>query len=116
MSITTSLPESLVELVASLDPSQGVWIDGRGLPASHGALFTVEDPASGADICNVANGSVTEARAAVDAAHRAFPAWAATSARTRSEVLRRAFELMIADADRLAALISWENGKALSDA
>ena len=64
----------------------------------------------------MANGSTDDARAAVDAAAEAFPAWAAISPRERGEILRRTFELMIANTERMAALMSWENGKALSDA
>jgi len=64
----------------------------------------------------VADGSVDDAIAAVDAAAAAGPAWAATAPRERSEILRRAFELMTDRAGELAKLISLENGKALVDA
>ncbi|MFG2730416.1 NAD-dependent succinate-semialdehyde dehydrogenase [Streptomyces canus] len=57
-----------------------------------------------------------EARAAVDAAAAALTEWSGTPARVRSEVLRRAFELMVADTENLAGLIAWENGKSLADA
>jgi succinate-semialdehyde dehydrogenase/glutarate-semialdehyde dehydrogenase len=53
---------------------------------------------------------------AVDAAHRAFKGWAKTAPRVRGEILRKAFEIMVAEADRLAEIISRENGKVLSDA
>jgi succinate-semialdehyde dehydrogenase/glutarate-semialdehyde dehydrogenase len=53
---------------------------------------------------------------AVDAAHRAFKGWAKTSPRIRGEILRKAFEIMVIEADRLAEIISRENGKVLSDA
>ena len=64
----------------------------------------------------MADGTAVEATAAVDAAAAAFPAWAATAPRVRAEVLRRAFELIVADTERLAALIHSENGKSLDDA
>ena len=54
--------------------------------------------------------------AAIDAADRASASWAKTAPRVRSEILRKAFETMIAEADYLAELISKENGKALPDA
>jgi succinate-semialdehyde dehydrogenase/glutarate-semialdehyde dehydrogenase len=52
----------------------------------------------------------------VDAAHRAFKGWAKTAPRVRGEILRKAFEIMVAESDRLAEIISRENGKVLSDA
>jgi succinate-semialdehyde dehydrogenase/glutarate-semialdehyde dehydrogenase len=53
---------------------------------------------------------------AVDAADRAFKSWAKTAPRVRGEILRKAFEIMVAEADRLAEIISRENGKVLTDA
>jgi succinate-semialdehyde dehydrogenase/glutarate-semialdehyde dehydrogenase len=83
---------------------------------SSAARFDVLDPATGDVLASVADGSVDDAIAAVDAAAAAGPAWAATAPRERSEILRRAFELMTARAGELAKLISLENGKALVDA
>jgi succinate-semialdehyde dehydrogenase/glutarate-semialdehyde dehydrogenase len=91
-------------------------VGGRKLSAANGSSFGVDDPATGELIATVADGSAVEAAAAVDAASAAFGAWSRTAPRVRSDVLRRAFDLMVADAERLAALISWENGKALADA
>ncbi|MFZ9903671.1 MAG: aldehyde dehydrogenase family protein, partial [Ilumatobacteraceae bacterium] len=54
--------------------------------------------------------------AAVDTAHDAFPAWRTTAPRVRAEVLRKAFELMVAEHDALSRLIVRENGKVLADA
>ncbi|WP_457255196.1 NAD-dependent succinate-semialdehyde dehydrogenase [Pedococcus sp. P5_B7] len=78
--------------------------------------FGVVDPATGNTVCDLPDRGPADATAAVDAAHAVFPHWARTAPRVRSEALRRAFDLMHADADRLAALISWENGKSLADA
>jgi succinate-semialdehyde dehydrogenase/glutarate-semialdehyde dehydrogenase len=78
--------------------------------------FVVENPATLEPIAEVADLGAAAATAAVDAAHAAFPEWAATAPRRRSEVLRRAFELMLRDEDRLANLIATENGKSLADA
>ncbi|AEV84974.1 succinate-semialdehyde dehdyrogenase [Actinoplanes sp. SE50] len=78
--------------------------------------IVVVDPASLRAVAEVPDQGVEDARAAVDAAYAAFPAWARTAPRHRSEILRRAYELMLRDRERLAALIAEENGKSLSDA
>ncbi len=91
-------------------------VGGKAVPASDGGRFDVFDPATGGVIASVANGTVDDAMAAVEAAAGAAESWAATAPRQRSEILRRAFELMTSRADELAHLISLENGKALTDA
>jgi succinate-semialdehyde dehydrogenase/glutarate-semialdehyde dehydrogenase len=93
-----------------------LWIGGKPAPASDGGRFDVLDPATGAVLTTVADGTVDDAIAAVDAAEAAAAAWAATAPRERSEILRRAFDLMTAQADTLARLVTLENGKALPDA
>jgi succinate-semialdehyde dehydrogenase / glutarate-semialdehyde dehydrogenase len=93
-----------------------LWVGGRPVPASDEGRFDVLDPATGRVLTSVANGTVADAIACVDAAEAAAADWAATAPRERGEVLRRAFELMTARADELAHLISLENGKALPDA
>jgi succinate-semialdehyde dehydrogenase / glutarate-semialdehyde dehydrogenase len=94
----------------------GLFIGGKVVPASDGGRFDVLNPATGAVLTSVADGTVDDATAAVDAAHAAAAAWAATAPRDRAEVLRRAFELMTSRADEIAHLMSLENGKALVDA
>ena len=94
----------------------GLYIDGAWRAASDGAEIEVLDPANEEAIASVASASIEDGLAAVDAAHRALPAWAATAPRRRAEVLRKAFELMIARAEDFAKLMSQENGKALKDA
>src|SRR5580692_4330033 len=94
----------------------GLYIDGAWRDASDGAEIEVLDPANEEAIASVASASIEDGLAAVDAAHRALPAWAATAPRRRAEVLRKAFELMIARAEDFAKLMSQENGKALKDA
>ncbi|MFC7533372.1 NAD-dependent succinate-semialdehyde dehydrogenase [Actinoplanes sp. GCM10030250] len=93
-----------------------LFIGGKWVPASSGSRFDVLDPATGDVIASVADGSEVDAISAVEAAAAAGPAWAATAPRVRSEVLRKAFELMTERASELAKLISLENGKALVDA
>jgi succinate-semialdehyde dehydrogenase / glutarate-semialdehyde dehydrogenase len=91
-------------------------IGGKAVPASDDGRFAVVDPATGDVITTVADGTVADAIAAVDAAEAAAAGWAATAPRERAEILRRAFELMTARAEELAHLVSLENGKALVDA
>ena len=90
-------------------------IGGAWRPASDGARIAVIDPATEARITSVASAGVEDARAAVDAAADAAPVWAARKPRERAEILRKAFELVIRDSDRLARVMTLENGKSLSD-
>ena len=93
-----------------------LYIGGTAVPAASGRRFEVLDPATGATIATVADASAEDGIAAIDAAEKAAPGWAATAPRQRAEILRRAFDLMISSAEDLAALITLENGKALRDA
>ena len=92
-----------------------LWIGGKWRKSSDGARFDVIDPATENKIASVASASVEDAKAAIDAASGAFEAWAAKKPRERAEILRKAFELIVRDAERFAKLITIENGKALSD-
>ena len=76
----------------------------------------VEDPATLDVVGQVPDLGPADARLAVDRAAAALPAWSRTPPRQRSEVLHRAFELLVRDRDELAALITRENGKSLADA
>ena len=87
----------------------GQWVDGNG-------TLDVIDPSDGSVIAKVSTAGDAQIEAALAAAHRAAPAWAKTAPRVRAEMLRKAFELMIQEADYLAELISKENGKAITDA
>ncbi len=92
-----------------------LWIGGKWKKSSDGERFDVTDPATERTIASVASASVEDAKAAIDAAHGAFESWAARKPRERGEILRKAFELIMRDSERLAKLITIENGKALSD-
>ncbi|HXD15222.1 MAG TPA: NAD-dependent succinate-semialdehyde dehydrogenase [Xanthobacteraceae bacterium] len=92
-----------------------LWIDGKWRKSSDGGRFDVIDPATENKVASVASATVEDAKAALDAASAAFPGWAAKKPRERGEILRKAFELIMRDAERLAKLITIENGKALSD-
>src|SRR5438552_11501251 len=92
-----------------------LWIGGKWQKSSDGGRFDVLDPATENMVASVASATVDDAKAAVDAAGAAFPAWAAKKPRERGEILRKSYELIMRDAERLAKLITLENGKALSD-
>ena len=87
----------------------GAWVSGNG-------TIPVIDPSTGSTICEVATAGDAECEAAISAAHRAFPSWAKTAPRVRSEILRKAFEIMVAESDHLAKIVSMENGKVFTDA
>ncbi|OIH98162.1 NAD-dependent succinate-semialdehyde dehydrogenase [Curtobacterium sp. MCBA15_001] len=87
----------------------GVWRRAAG-------AFTVDDPATMHPLAEVADGSVTDALAALDAAHAAQDAWGRTAPRERAEVLRRAFDEVVRRTDDFAAVITAEMGKPLAEA
>jgi succinate-semialdehyde dehydrogenase / glutarate-semialdehyde dehydrogenase len=87
----------------------GAWVKGDG-------TLPVTDPSTGNVIAEVQTAGDAHCDAAVAAAHKAFISWSKTAPRVRSEILRKAYELMIADSDHLAKIVSMENGKVLSDA
>jgi succinate-semialdehyde dehydrogenase/glutarate-semialdehyde dehydrogenase len=87
----------------------GQWVDGI-------ATMPVTDPSDGSVIAEVAVAGPEECEAAVAAADRAAADWAKTAPRVRSEILRKAFEIMVAEADSIATIVSKENGKVLTDA
>ncbi|WIE74195.1 MULTISPECIES: NAD-dependent succinate-semialdehyde dehydrogenase [unclassified Curtobacterium] len=94
----------------------GLLIGGVERAASDGATFDVHDPVDGSVIATVSSGTRNDAQAAVDAAADAAAGWAATPPRKRSEVLSRAYDLMVERADWFARLITAENGKVFADA
>jgi succinate-semialdehyde dehydrogenase/glutarate-semialdehyde dehydrogenase len=96
--------------------SKGLFIGGEWLESRGARSIPVVDPSSEAVLAHVADAGIEDATAAVEAAAKAAPQWAATAPRKRSEILRRCFELMLERAEMLATLISLENGKALRDA
>jgi succinate-semialdehyde dehydrogenase/glutarate-semialdehyde dehydrogenase len=94
--------------------STQLYIDGKWVNGA--STMPVTDPSDESVIANVQISSEEQCIEAVDAAHRAFKGWAKTAPRVRGEILRKAFEIMVAEADRLAEIISRENGKVLRDA
>jgi succinate-semialdehyde dehydrogenase/glutarate-semialdehyde dehydrogenase len=93
----------------------GLYIGGQFRAASAGGTFEVLNPATEQPLCSVADGTVDDAKAAIEAAAKAFPAWGATSPRDRGEILRKCFELFVARKEWFARLMTLENGKALPD-
>jgi len=90
----------------------GAWTGGPGKDAR----FDVTNPADGGLLGSVPNLGAAEARAAIAAAEAAFPAWAAKTGKERAAVMRKWYDLMMANADDLAALMTAEQGKPLAEA
>ena len=95
-------------------PAQ-LFINGRWRPARSGQTFDVEDPSSGKGLCAVADATPADGMAALDAAVAAQAGWAQQPPRERGEILRRAYELMMARQDDLALLMTLEMGKPLAE-
>ncbi|HUZ19117.1 MAG TPA: NAD-dependent succinate-semialdehyde dehydrogenase [Acidimicrobiales bacterium] len=112
--MTTAIDERRAALLR--DVPTDCYIGGKWVEAGDGARVAVADPATGETLVTVADATVDDALRAVAVAHDAIPAWSARPPRERGEVLRRAFELMKANAEELAGLIVLENGKTLRDA
>jgi len=92
----------------------GLLIGGEWVRSA--SRLAVMDPATDALLAEVGDASVADGLEAVRAAHEAFATWSVTPARVRAEILRRAFEIMTAELETCARLISLENGKAWRDA
>ncbi|MEW9874230.1 NAD-dependent succinate-semialdehyde dehydrogenase [Arthrobacter sp. HS15c] len=104
---------------SSFDPSglhTELFIDGAWQKAASGATFPVENPATNEIIAHVADGGPADAALAIEAAGRAQVQWGKSTPRQRADILRRAFELVIANTDRLAAIMTAEMGKPLAEA
>jgi len=93
-----------------------LYINGTWSKGTSGERFDVINPATEEVLASVASADIADADAALDAAEAAMKDWAARTPRQRSEVLRKAWELMTARLDEFAHLITLENGKARSDA
>ena len=94
---------------------QSCYVDGRWLSADGGATLPVHNPANGETLGSIPNMGTSETRAAIEAAAKAFPAWAARTAKDRAALLRRWFELILAHLDDLAVLMTAEQGKPLAE-
>src|SRR5258707_4587028 len=93
------------------------YIDGEWSSGSSGAQnFAVLDPADNTEIARVPNLTADDAKRAIAAANAALPAWRAKTGKERAAVLRRWFDLIVANADALAAIMTAEQGKPLAEA
>ena len=86
----------------------GQWVKGA-------STFEVTDPATGLKLADVANLGAAEAEAAIAAANAAWPAWRSKTAKERSTIMRKWFDLLIAHTEDLARLMTAENGKPLAE-
>ncbi|MGB2933209.1 MAG: aldehyde dehydrogenase family protein, partial [Methyloceanibacter sp.] len=89
-------------------------IDGKWVTSPK--TFAVTDPATGAEIAAVPDLGAKEAAQAIDAAARALPAWSAKTAKERATILKRWFDLITAETEALAELMTTEQGKPLAEA
>lgn len=115
--LRTRLPAAMqrrfsLDVSAPLLRTQG-YIDGRWVSAA--SVFPVLDPATGEEIARVSDCGPAEAKQAVDAAYRAFHSWKLRSAKDRSVVLRKWFDLLTLHKEDLARLITFECGKPLQE-
>jgi succinate-semialdehyde dehydrogenase/glutarate-semialdehyde dehydrogenase len=95
-------------------PTQ-LYIGGKWRDATGGGTLPVEDPSTGETIAEVADATVEDAVSALDAAVAAQADFAKTPPRERAEILRRAYEALVAQADDLALLMTLEMGKAVAE-
>ena len=95
---------------------QQAYLDGRWVDADSGSTIAVENPSTGATLGTVPKMGAAETRRAIEAADRALPAWRAKTAKERSQILRRWADLMMANQDDLAAIMTAEQGKPLAEA
>ncbi|MFT3800863.1 MAG: NAD-dependent succinate-semialdehyde dehydrogenase [Burkholderiaceae bacterium] len=100
---------------ASLLKRQG-YIGGRWVDADGGGRFDVTNPADGQVVAQVADMGAAETRRAIDAANQALPGWRGLTAKERSAILRRWYELLVANTDDLGMLMTIEQGKPLPEA
>jgi succinate-semialdehyde dehydrogenase/glutarate-semialdehyde dehydrogenase len=104
--------------VSLTDPKlfrQACYIDGSWVEAGAQGSIEVDNPATGETIGTVPKLGRAETRAAIDAAAREFPAWRRKPAKERAAVMRRWFDLMMANQDDLARLMTTEQGKPLTE-
>lgn len=90
---------------------KGEWVDGES-----GQSFPVLNPATGLEICRVASGNKHDTRTSIQSAHNAMQTWRQTTAKYRSELLKRWYQLIIENLDDLALILNAEQGKPIAEA
>jgi len=108
--ITPTQEQQVVERVP-----KGLYVGGEWREATAAATLPVEDPSTGEALCEVADATPADAMACLDAAVAAQGEWAATAPRERGEMLRRAYEQVVARAEELALLMTLEMGKPVAE-
>src|SRR6202521_1510536 len=94
---------------------QQAYIDGRWCDADNGKSFPVTDPATGELLAQVPDMQATETRRAIEAAKAAWPDWRRKTAKDRAVLLRKWYDLMMANVDDLARIMTAEQGKPLAE-
>ncbi len=91
------------------------YIDGAWVPADNKSRFAVTNPSGGETLADVADLTDAETRRAIEAAARAFPLWRRKTAKERANILRKWFDLIMANQEDLAQLMTAEQGKPLAE-
>ena len=115
MTANAASPPDVLQL---RDPSllrSRCYVDGKWIDASDGKTIDVTDPATGALIGRVPSLGAEDVRAAIDAANAAWPAWRSQTGKQRAIIMRRWFELMMANQEDLARIMTLEQGKPLAE-
>jgi succinate-semialdehyde dehydrogenase/glutarate-semialdehyde dehydrogenase len=92
------------------------YVDGAWVEADSRKRLDVDNPADGSILGSVPDMGAAETKRAIDAANAALPAWRALPAKERSRILRKWYDLIMANADDLALLLTTEQGKPLAEA
>ena len=92
------------------------YVDGQWIDADDGATVSIRNPATGEVLGTIPRMGAAETRRAIEAANAAWPAWRALTAGARAKILRRWFELILANQEDLAVLMTSEQGKPLAEA
>jgi succinate-semialdehyde dehydrogenase/glutarate-semialdehyde dehydrogenase len=93
-----------------------LFIDGKWVESENGASYEVTNPATGEVVGTAAAATANDVKKAIDAAHRAYPGWAALTARERGDILYKAYQLMRENEEELARCMTLEQGKPLPEA
>ena len=112
---TTSAVPTGVSLKDSKLFRQSCYVDGSWIDAKSGGTITVDNPATGEVVGTVPKCGTSETRAAIEAGDKALPAWRKKTAKERSAVVRRWYELMLEHQEDLARLMTIEQGKPLTE-